>query len=110
CAKSCDGPRSLADAEAVNALRADRGAVVCGPGMGQDPATRALVAHVVRQCAAPLVLDADELNAVAGSALLRDRPGPTVVTPHPGEMARLQSGDTARVQADRLGAARAFAR
>src|SRR5439155_242573 len=49
-------------------------------------------------------------NAVAGSALLRDRPGPTVVTPHPGEMARLQSGDTARVQADRLGAARAFAR
>src|SRR5438034_1681006 len=100
-------PEALA---AVNALLADREAVVCGPGLGQAAATRALVAHVVRQCAAPLVLDADGLNAVAGSALLRDRPGPTVVTPHPGEMARLQSGDTARVQADRLGAARAFAR
>ena len=105
-----DGAAALADGAAVNALLADREAVVCGPGMGQAPATRALVAHVVRQCAAPLVLDADGLNAVAGSALLRDRPGPTVVTPHPGEMARLQSGDTARVQADRLGAARAFAR
>ena len=105
-----DGAAALADGAAVNALLADREAVVCGPGLGQAPATRALVAHVVRQCAAPLVLDADGLNAVAGSALLRDRPGPTVVTPHPGEMARLQSGDTARVQADRLGAARAFAR
>jgi len=105
-----DGAAALADGAAVNALLADREAVVCGPGMGQAPATRALVAHVVRQCAAPLVLDADGLNAVAGGALLRDRPGPTVVTPHPGEMARLQSGDTARVQADRLGAARAFAR
>ena len=105
-----DGAAALADGAAVNALVADREAVVCGPGLGQAAATRALVAHVVRQCAAPLVLDADGLNAVAGSALLRDRPGPTVVTPHPGEMARLQSGDTARVQADRLGAARAFAR
>src|SRR5437763_1261467 len=104
-----DGAAALADGAAVNALVADREAVVCGPGLGQAAATRALVAHVVRQCAAPLVLDADGLNAVAGSALLRDRPGPTVVTPHPGEMARLQSGDTARVQADRLGAARAFA-
>jgi len=105
-----DGAAALADGAAVNALVADREAVVCGPGLGQAAATRALVAHVVRQCAAPLVLDADGLNAVAGSAILRDRPGPTVVTPHPGEMARLQGGDTARVQADRLGAARAFAR
>ncbi len=56
------------------------------------------------------MLDADGLNAVAGTSVLRDRPGPTVVTPHPGEMARLSGGDTARVQADRLGAARAFAR
>src|SRR5213076_614327 len=79
-------------------------------GLGQASATRELIRHVVRQCTAPLVLDADGLNAVAGTSVLRERPGPTVVTPHPGEMARLQGGDTARVQADRLGAARAFAR
>src|SRR5439155_1754470 len=75
-----DGAAALADGAAVNALVADREAVVCGPGLGQAAATRALVAHVVRQCAAPLVLDADGLNAVAGRAILRDRPGPTVVT------------------------------
>ena len=105
-----DGAAALADGAAASALIADRGAVVCGPGLGQASATRELVRHVVRQCTAPLVLDADGLNAVAGTSVLRDRPGPTVVTPHPGEMARLSGGDTARVQADRLGAARAFAR
>jgi NAD(P)H-hydrate epimerase len=56
------------------------------------------------------VLDADALNAVAGTALLRARAGPTVVTPHPGEMARLLGMDVAGVQADRLEAARRFAR
>src|SRR6266571_4063943 len=94
--------------EAMTAALADTGDGAAA--LADGAAVNALVAHVVRQCAAPLVLDADGLHAVAGSAILRDRPGPTVVTPHPGEMARLQSGDTARVQADRLGAARAFAR
>jgi len=105
-----DGAAALADGAAASALLADRGAVVCGPGLGQASATRELIRHVVRQCTAPLVLDADGLNAVAGTSVLRDRPGPTVITPHPGEMARLSGGDTVRVQADRLGAARAFAR
>jgi NAD(P)H-hydrate epimerase len=67
------------------------------------------VAHVVRRCTAPLVLDADGLNSVAGASVLRERGGPTVVTPHPGEMARLLAGDTAAVQRDRPGAARGFA-
>src|SRR5438067_989980 len=105
-----DGAAALADGTVASALLADRGAVVCGPGLGQASATRELIRHVVRQCTAPLVLDADGLNAVAGTSVLRDRPGPTVITPHPGEMARLSGGDTARVQADRLGTARAFAR
>jgi NAD(P)H-hydrate epimerase len=58
---------------------------------------------------APLVLDADALNAIAGTTWLRERAGPTVVTPHPGEMARLLGTETTSVQADRLGVARAFA-
>ena len=90
-------------------LLAGRAAVVCGPGLGLTSDTRALVAAVVRGCTVPLVLDADGLNAVAGTEVLRERQGPTVITPHPGEMARLLETDTAAVQADRVGAARGLA-
>jgi hydroxyethylthiazole kinase-like uncharacterized protein yjeF len=101
---------ALPDAGAgLDELLAGRAAVVCGPGLGLGDAARTLVAQVVRHCRAPLVLDADGLNAVAGTHLLRARPGPTVITPHPGEMARLAGVDTAAVQADRLGVARRFA-
>jgi len=99
-----------ADAAALEALFDARSAVVCGPGLGLTDETRALVGAVIRGARAPLVLDADGLNAVAGTGLLRERVGPTVVTPHPGEMARLVGGDTTRVQADRLGIARELAR
>ncbi len=106
---AADGIAVLGDGSVVDGLLAGRAAVVCGPGLGLAEGTRALVAHVVRRCAAPLVLDADGLNAVAGTELLAVRAGPTVVTPHPGEMARLVGTDTAAVQADRLGTARRLA-
>lgn len=105
-----DGTAALGEPAAVDRLLASRTAVVCGPGLGLNQATRALVAHLVRGCRAPLVLDADGLNAVAGTALLRERPGPTIVTPHPGEMSRLLGSPTADVQADRVAAARGLAR
>jgi NAD(P)H-hydrate epimerase len=83
--------------------------VTCGPGLGQSESARALVHHIVRHAPVPLVLDADGLNAVAGTAILRERPAPTVVTPHPGEMARLMGCSTVEVQADRIATARRFA-
>src|SRR5262249_13014368 len=104
-----DGTSALGDGTVVERLLAGRGAVVCGPGLGVADGTRALVVHIVRRARAPLVLDADGLNAVAGTALLRERPAPTIVTPHPGEMARLLGCSTGDVQADRLQAARHFA-
>jgi hydroxyethylthiazole kinase-like uncharacterized protein yjeF len=104
-----DGAAALRDGAAVEELLAGRAAVVCGPGLGLAEPTRAMVARVVRRCRAPLVLDADGLNAVAETGFLRTRAGPTVITPHPGEMARLLGTDTAHVQADRLGVARSFA-
>jgi len=100
---------ALPEGDGLEALLAGRAAIVCGPGLGVTDATRGLVADVVRRATAPLVLDADGLNVVAGTPLLRERPGPTVVTPHPGEMARLLGCDTAAVQADRPGAARRLA-
>jgi NAD(P)H-hydrate epimerase len=104
-----NGVAALGDGRDVDALLEGRAAVVCGPGLGLADETRALVAHVIARCRAPLVLDADGLNAVAGTGLLAERGGPTIVTPHPGEMARLMETDTRAVQADRLGMARALA-
>jgi hydroxyethylthiazole kinase-like uncharacterized protein yjeF len=104
-----EGAAALGDGAGLEALLHGRTAVVCGPGLGLHPETRALVAHLVRHCPVPLVLDADGLNAVAGTDLLRARPAATVVTPHPGEMARLLGTDTATVQQDRPGAARTLA-
>ena len=97
------------------ALAGSRDAVVLGPGLGQEPATREFVREVVRKCPVPLVLDADGLNALSGSpreasaleALRRETP--TVVTPHPGEMSRLAGVGTDQVQRRRLETARAFA-
>jgi NAD(P)H-hydrate epimerase len=93
----------------VEATVEGRAAVVCGPGLGVGDGARALVRRVLERTTAPVVLDADGLNAVAGSQVLHHRQAPTVVTPHPGEMSRLAGVDTAAVQADRPGTARRFA-
>jgi len=87
------------------ASRAD--AVALGPGLSRQGRVATLVEALVREVQAPLVLDADGLNAVAGRPrLLSDRTAPLVLTPHPGEMARLLELEIAEVQADRLGLAR----
>jgi hydroxyethylthiazole kinase-like uncharacterized protein yjeF len=103
------GTAALGDGTALDHLVGARDAVVCGPGLGQTPEARDLVTHLVLTAARPLVLDADGLNAVAGTDLLRRRPAATIVTPHPGEMARLVGASVGAVQADRVAAARRFA-
>jgi NAD(P)H-hydrate epimerase len=78
-------------------------AVVIGPGLTVAHGSVLVVRKLVKELAAPLVLDADGLNAlVDGSALLIGRKAPTVITPHPGELARLLDVTPAEVQADRL--------
>ena len=104
-----DGTAALGDGVALMRLLEGRAAVVCGPGLGVNPDTRTLVATIVRTCRSPLVLDADALNGIAATGLLRERLGPTVLTPHPGEMGRLLEITTAEVQADRLRVARQLA-
>ena len=83
-------------------------AAAIGPGLGgaDDPETRQFVREFVRQCAVPLVIDADALNCLAleddhGASIVRKRTAATILTPHPGEMGRLQGTDTQTVQADR---------
>jgi NAD(P)H-hydrate epimerase len=65
-------------------------AVAVGPGLGRHPSTRELIRRVVRESPAPLVLDADGLNAFAGDAgAISERASDAVLTPHAGEFARL---------------------
>jgi ADP-dependent NAD(P)H-hydrate dehydratase / NAD(P)H-hydrate epimerase len=85
-------------------------AAVLGPGWGASETARALAVDFFAACPAPLVCDADGLNALADASRPVWRPDrATVLTPHPGEMSRLLDVPTREVQADRLGAARSLA-
>ncbi len=78
-----------------------------GPGLGTAEGTVSAVRAFVLASELPLVLDADGLNAFAGdAAALASRRGPTLLTPHPGELARLLGVTAAEIQDDRLGWAR----
>jgi ADP-dependent NAD(P)H-hydrate dehydratase / NAD(P)H-hydrate epimerase len=85
--------------------------IAVGPGLGTEPSTAAFVQGLVERAGVPLVLDADALNAFSGDPdRLIARDGiEMVITPHPGEMARLMNVAVDAVQQDRLGAARDFA-
>lgn len=81
-----------------------------GPGISRDPHTATLVRSLVAHEKIPMVVDADGLNAFEGSTNeLNGKGRILVVTPHPGEMARLAGISTAAVQKDRLGVAHKFA-
>ena len=98
-------PQSM---EAFEKTAARKSVVALGPGLGDDAGMVALARRCFAETLLPMVVDADGLNALAGSewhagGQLR------VVTPHPGEMSRLCGLPVAEVQADRLGAARTMA-
>ncbi len=90
-------------------LKAD--VIAVGPGLGQSPGTSAFVHALVERSGVPLVLDADALNAFAGEPeRLAGRDGvDVIITPHPGEMARLVNTTIEAVQHDRLRVATEFA-
>jgi ADP-dependent NAD(P)H-hydrate dehydratase / NAD(P)H-hydrate epimerase len=84
---------------------------VLGPGMGREPGTFELAREVVGAIVAPLVIDADGLNAFAGQLQrIAAREAPTVLTPHAGELGRLLERDSAEIGAHRLAVARDAAR
>jgi ADP-dependent NAD(P)H-hydrate dehydratase / NAD(P)H-hydrate epimerase len=86
-------------------------ALVLGPGIARGKKTHQLIAHLLERFPGPVVLDADGLNAVAGRLeVLRAAQGPLVLTPHPGEMARLCGLSVAEIQSNRVAVAQDFAR
>jgi NAD(P)H-hydrate epimerase len=85
--------------------------IAVGPGLGQAPATAAFVHGLLERTGVPVVVDADGLNAFAGDPdrLLGRDEVPVVITPHPGEMARLLNVSAEALQRDRVRYAREFA-
>ncbi|MDD5439328.1 MAG: NAD(P)H-hydrate dehydratase [Candidatus Omnitrophica bacterium] len=76
--------------------------VAIGPGLSREPETQRLVRKLLSRIKQPVVLDADGINALDDNAgALKKRKGVTVITPHPGEMARLTGKDVAYVQKNR---------
>jgi NAD(P)H-hydrate epimerase len=98
-----------ADVERV--LEMARDVIALGPGLGQAPATQRFITTLVDRATMPLVIDADGLNAFGESPdRLAGREGrDVIITPHPGEMARLVGMSTHEVQASRLEISRNFA-
>jgi ADP-dependent NAD(P)H-hydrate dehydratase / NAD(P)H-hydrate epimerase len=85
-------------------------ALVLGPGLGTDPSTVTCVHSLLRRTPIPVVIDADGLNCLVEHLdVLQECSVPVILTPHPGEMARLLGTDTATVQAQRLEIACDFA-
>lgn len=104
-----DGQITEEGLERVLELAAD--VIAVGPGLGQGPQVSAFVRGLLERTGVPIVLDADALNAFASApGALQGRDGlDVIITPHPGEMARLTGLSTEQVQEDRLEVARAFA-
>jgi hydroxyethylthiazole kinase-like uncharacterized protein yjeF len=102
------------NSQAVNTvieLLRTRNALAIGPGLGMETGTRSAVIALLRRRTAPTVLDADGLNALGkltddSREIFKTSQEPLVLTPHPGEAARLLDCSTTAIQADRSEAAR----
>ena len=104
------GHLTPAGVEAALAQAGRVGAVALGPGLGRAPETVESLGALLAAIELPLVLDADGLWHLGDQPeRLRDRPAPTVITPHAGEAARLLGRERSAVEADRLAAARELA-
>ena len=107
------GAKGVLSAKALSAIAAllewaDVAAV--GPGLSQDAQIRTMVRGLLGRVKIPVVLDADALDAMANApALLKKTRASIVVTPHPGEMARLAGTDVKTIQRNRVETAQRFA-
>jgi NAD(P)H-hydrate epimerase len=106
---SAEEVATLADAEWQRVLER-KTVVLFGPGSGVTDSTRSNLRWLLQHLDMPWVIDADGLNNLALDIdRLRNAKTAPILTPHPGEMARLIGKDTASVNNDRIGVARAFA-
>ena len=94
----------------IEAVERTKSVLAIGPGLSQHPETVALVHSLIRESDAPMVIDADGINALSKSTEILSSLSPeTVLTPHPGEMARLIGGTVEALERNRIGIAQRFA-
>ena len=107
-----DAKSGVVTAAAIDTvLELDHDVIACGPGLGRDPSVAAFVRALVDRSTVPLVLDADALTVLADdpTGLVGREERDVIVTPHPGEMARLIGSSVDEVQANRIEVAGSFA-
>jgi hydroxyethylthiazole kinase-like uncharacterized protein yjeF len=94
----------------IRQLIAGKTALALGPGISTEPQVRELILDLIPQVPLPMVIDADGITALASRPEVIKRCKNTVIlTPHPGEMARLAGLSVQKVQEDRIGVAKGFA-
>jgi hydroxyethylthiazole kinase-like uncharacterized protein yjeF len=98
------------DAARLDPVLEKKSVIAIGPGLGEQPEAVSFFLGLLERAKVPMVIDADALNALAANpATLNGRGRLLVLTPHPGEMARLTGMSIKEVEADREGIARQFA-
>ncbi|MEA1960101.1 MAG: NAD(P)H-hydrate dehydratase [Bacillota bacterium] len=101
---------SLEALPAIENLLGTSSVCAIGPGMSRYPEANAILRFVLKNSGIPVIIDADGINALQGDAsILKDRQVPVVLTPHPGEMARLTGLSAEAIQQNRLEIARRYA-
>ena len=106
---STTGHISANDASLIQESALGKKAVAIGPGIGTDPDTAQLVLSLYTELTIPAVIDADGLTLLAATLSELTPAAPRILTPHPGEMARLTGKTTKDIQTDRLRTAASFA-
>lgn len=95
----------------IQTLLKGKQALALGPGLGLRKSTKKLVNKLIEKSDVPLIIDADAINCIAKNlTVLKKKKAPAILTPHPGEMARLCDMTTSDIQADRIGIASQFAK
>src|SRR5699024_4131247 len=95
----------------IGSIIKDKDVLALGPGIGVDNQREELVKYMLLNYKGPIVLDADGINCISHNpSILSRRKGPTILTPHPGEMSRLLNTSIDKIQQDRIEYSKNFSR
>ncbi|MDO9464948.1 MAG: NAD(P)H-hydrate dehydratase [bacterium] len=109
-AETTDGSLSKKARKEILDFSSKVDAVAIGPGISRNSETSSLIRELIESLEKPVVIDADGINALAGHvSMLKKRKYPTILTPHPGEMAGLIERHVSEVTSDRINIAEKFA-